>query len=80
MVSEEDFEDAVKNLFLNHVLDRYGFFRLYYGFEELDDFNIGLDRFVAMAVDNFEQDLIVHEEQAELVRVYVVHDQLVKEL
>ena len=33
-----------------------------------------------MAVDNFEQDLIVHEEQAELVGVYVVDDQLVEEL
>lgn len=80
LVSEEDFEDVVKDLLLDHVLDRNGLFRLYYGFEEFDDFNIGLDRFVAMAVDNFEQDLIVHEEEAELVRVYIVHDQLIEEL
>ena len=80
LVSEEDLEDVVKDLLLDHVLDRHGFFGLYYGFEEFDDFNIGLDRFVAMAVDNFEQDLIVHEEQAELVGVYVVDDQLVEEL
>ena len=80
LVSEEDLEDVVKDLLLDHVLDRHGFFGLYYGFEEFDDFNIGLDRFVAMAVDNFEQDLIVHEEEAELVGVYVVDDQLVKEL
>ena len=67
LIFEEDLKYVVKDLLLNHVLNRHGFFGLNDGLEEFDDLNIGLDRFVAMTIDDFEQDLIVHEEQAELI-------------
>ena len=80
LIVQKDFQDVVENLFLDHVLDRHGVLGLNNCLEELDDLYIGLDRFVAVAVDNLEQDLLVHKEHAKLIRVNIVNDELVEEL
>lgn len=80
LVVEEYFQDVVKDLLLDHVFYWHRVFSLDYCLEEFDDLHIGLYRLVAVTVSDFEQDLLVHEEHAELIGVHIVNDKLVEEL
>ena len=67
LVVEEDLQNAIEDALLDHELDRHGVLGLDDRFEKLDDLNVGLDRFVLVAFDDFEQDRVRHEKHAELV-------------
>ena len=67
LVVEKDVKNRVENLLLDHILGGHGIFGLDDSLEELDHLDIGLNRIVLVAVSNLEQDLLAHEEHAQLV-------------
>ena len=67
LIIEENLQYAVKDLLVYHELDLFSVLRLDDGLKEFDDFHIGLNRIILMALNNLNQDLIVVEKHAQLV-------------
>ena len=80
LVREEDVEDRLKDLLVDHVFDADVVLRLNDRLEELHDLDVRLDRLERRAIGHLKQHLLTEEEGPQRVRVDIIGNQLVHEL
>lgn len=80
LVREEDVQNRLKDLLVDHVFDADVVLSLNDRLEELHDLYVRLDRLECRAIGHFEQHLLTEEEGPQRVRVDIIGNQLVHEL
>ena len=75
LVGQEDFDDGIEDVFLDHVVDAVCVFGHHYRLEELDDFDIDLDGLKPEAVSHMLHHFLIDEERPDLVLVDIVCDE-----